>query len=73
MSGPLGFRQTEPDPDHSTLHCPCGCTFTWSGFDPDLAGWIEAHEGHMGEEVQITDVWHVSSVLLPGGATGDGQ
>lgn len=41
-----GFRQSEPDPDHSTLHCPCGATFTWSGLDPRLDGWIQEHYPH---------------------------
>ena len=41
-----GFRQSEPDPDHSTLHCLCGATFTWSGLDPRLDGWIQEHYPH---------------------------
>ena len=41
-----GFRQSEPDPDHSTLHCPCGATFTWSGLDLRLDGWIQEHYPH---------------------------
>jgi hypothetical protein len=37
------FRQSEPDPDHSTLHCPCGSEFTWSGFSKDLEPWMQEH------------------------------
>jgi hypothetical protein len=41
-----GFVRTEPDRDHSAIHCVCGATFTWTGFDKDLAPWIKTHEEH---------------------------
>lgn len=45
-----GFRMSEPDPDHSSLHCPCGSTFTWSGLGAGLEVWIKEHEPHQKEK-----------------------
>lgn len=45
-----GFRMSEPDPDHSSLHCPCGSTFTWSGLDAGLEVWIKEHTPHQEEK-----------------------
>ena len=42
-----GFVRSEPDPDHSMVHCPCGSTFTWSGYDDGLDPWVREHEDHL--------------------------
>ncbi len=45
-----GFHMTEPDPDHSTLNCPCGNTFTWSGPGGEaIEEWIATHTPHQKE------------------------
>ena len=33
-------------PDDCTLHCPCGSTYTWSGFDEGLTPWMKQHKPH---------------------------
>lgn len=43
----IDFKQSEPDPDHSMFHCPCGSTFTWTGIDPELLAWRAEHRSHL--------------------------
>ena len=31
----------------STIHCPCGDSFTWFGAGPDLVEWIDEHKQHL--------------------------
>jgi hypothetical protein len=33
--------------DDSTIHCACGASFSWEGFDPGLDAWLQAHEAHV--------------------------
>lgn len=40
-----GFRRHDTD-DDSTVSCPCGSAFTWSGFDAGLDAWCETHAPH---------------------------
>jgi hypothetical protein len=40
-----GFRRHETA-DDATLTCPCGSSFTWSGLDDRLEGWVSAHKPH---------------------------
>ena len=35
------------DYDTSTLHCPCGASFTWSGFSDKLQPWMDEHSAHV--------------------------
>lgn len=34
------------DYETSTRTCPCGASFSWSGFDDALAAWMEKHKPH---------------------------
>jgi len=34
------------DYETSTCFCPCGASFKWSGFDPDLDKWQAKHAEH---------------------------
>ena len=33
--------------DDSTLHCPCGESFEWSGISDALDPWLLKHESHV--------------------------
>ena len=32
--------------DDSTIHCPCGSSFTWEGYSQELGPWMDAHREH---------------------------
>ena len=52
----MGFRQDNAD-DESTRYCPCGETFSWSGGDPGLHAWMEAHRAHATREAaRVSDI-----------------
>ena len=41
--------------DESTLFCPCGAWFTWSGFSDELEPWRQAHRPHLtGKPVAVS-------------------
>lgn len=40
-----GFDRTD-QVDTTTLWCPCKASFTWSGMDERLNGWVEEHYPH---------------------------
>lgn len=41
----------ENSADTSTIWCPCGQSFTWSGVDKDLRPWVELHVAHTAETI----------------------
>jgi len=43
------FRQ-RVDLETTTIYCPCGSGFTWSGLDPRLETWMASHAAHVDDE-----------------------
>ncbi len=37
-------------PDETTRHCPCGDSFSWTGFDDRLDPWMKKHRVHTGDK-----------------------
>ncbi len=40
-----GFKRSDT-PDDSTIQCPCGASFTWTGADSKLYSWMDEHMPH---------------------------
>jgi len=46
----LGGYRRHTRMDDCTLYCPCGSTFTWSGYSEHLEPWMDAHRQHQKKE-----------------------
>lgn len=56
MTMPIRRFRIDADYETSTIVCPCGSSFTWSGYSEDLQPWKIKHAAHVDPETQPEQV-----------------